>query len=302
MRVKSLLRLLVAILSTTWLMGCYGTLSLQKRFHDFEELSQHPSDTWDVERRAEFNQKYIEWFSLSPSTSAANHLDNDDVELLYQAAGMVTFYASLDHVEDQRRWLDELVRRGLATSSHQEQMYESYVRARRFNEARTLSQENPEIDFDPIPRIDDMLGTRASTRTVLALSESFEGLIRRPTTQLDKGILVVFNPSCHFSQNAVTAIQVDPDLIRLFDKNTQWVQPPDGRLGFDSFRKWVSEHPWKKVGIAWRTDEWKEFDLSATPKFYFIDNGQIVEVVTGWPEKGRKLELLEAAGRAGLLK
>ncbi len=299
---KTVLEILAATLLTIFLAGCSGTSALQKRLNDFEALSQEQMSRWDSVRREKFNQKYIEWFSLQPGHSAMAMLNDEEIDALFQAAGMVTFYASLNHVDDQRRWLDELIQRHAATPAHHKRMHESYVRARRFDEARTLSQQHPEIELDPLPLIIDTLPHHTNARTALIFSESDGGLIRRPVFDPDDGILVVFSPSCHFSQNAVAAIQADPDLIRIFGNNTQWLQPPDGRLEYDSFRRWISEHPWKKVGIAWRADEWEQFDLGATPAFYFVRNGEIIETVTGWPAEGRKAELLQAARISGFVK
>ncbi len=299
--VKVALKILAAILPAILLTGCIGVATLQERLDDFEALSQ-PISGWDAAHRAEFNQKYIEWFSLRPDHSALEALDNEEIDALFKAAGMVTFYANLNHVDDQRRWLDELIRRHAATPAHYKSMHESYVRARHFAEARTLSQQHPEIDFDPLPPIVDTPPYYSSTRTVLTFSESDGGLIRLPVSGPDDGIFVIFSPSCHFSQDAIVAIQADPDLSRLFDDNTQWLQPPDGRLEYDSLRRWVVEHPWKKVGIIWRADEWEHFNLTSTPTFYFVRNGKIVGTVTGWPAEGRKAELLQAARRSGFVK
>lgn len=279
------------------LSGCTGAPVLRKRLTEFEMLATHEEPGWSASRRLDFEKKYVEWFHPGKSRAAAR-LSIDDVETLFKAAQTVTFYASPKYVDEQRRWLDELERRQLATPQHYRQMYESLVAARRFDEVRTLSDRRPENAFAPLPVIVD----RATTTrpTLLALSLDDHTLVRQPAVKPNPGILVVFSPLCHFSEDAVTAIQSDSELSRLFDKNTLWLMPPTGQIELDELRTWLSQHPWKNVGIAWLADEWQDIDLSATPQFYFIRDDRIVDVVTGWPAEGQKAELLQAARKSKL--
>lgn len=289
---------LAVIISGMMFSGCTGVPVLQKRLTEFEILATHEEPGWGASRRLDFENKYVGWFHPGKGRTASR-LSNDDVETLFKAALTVTFYASPKYVDEQRHWLDELERRQLATPQHYRQMYESLVAARHFDEARALSDRRPENDFAPLPVIIDRVTTNTKP-TMLAPPLDDNTLVRQPIAKPNPGILIVFSPLCHFSEDAVTTIQSDPDLSRLFEKNTLWLMPPTGQIEFNELRTWLSQHPWKNAGIAWLADEWHDIDLSATPQFYFIRDDRIVDVVAGWPAEGRKTELLQAARKANL--
>lgn len=281
------------------LSGCASVTGIQTHHEQFNELSRASPD-WDHQRRAQFEARYREWFSPVFSHSSLRLRRTFEVELLYSAGHLVSFYATDAHVEDMRRAFDELVMRGKASATTYQDMYETYVLARQFDQARQFASLHTTVEFEAIPDVLDPIGDHDLGPTELALDVEGVALERR-AVHLEHGVLAVFHPNCHFSQNAVAAIEADPALTRLFREQAHWLQPPDGRIEFDSFRAWISEHSPERVGIAWSTSEWRSFDLTSTPTFYFVRQGKVVATVSGWPKEGRRDELLAAARRAGLL-
>ena len=112
-------------------------------------------------------------------------------------------------------------------------------------------------------------------------------------------MVVISHPLCHFSRNAMAAIEADPALSKAMARSL-WLAPVDRKLNLEVIRQWNGEHPEHPMVIAFDRAEWPDFDSWSTPMFYFLRDGKLVSVVEGWPSEGNKEALLKAAEQIGL--
>src|SRR5690606_9995083 len=116
-----------------------------------------------------------------------------------------------------RRIFDELGSRQLLQDKDYRNMQGLYVRLRNFDEARRFREA-----FSSITRLEVIPGLAVATdldetapsRILLA----DDGRLRLENVDLDNGefVLVVADPACHFTQDAVVAIQDDRELREYF--------------------------------------------------------------------------------------
>lgn len=284
------------------LSGCTAVTELRSKHAQFNELSGGTSG-WDHQRRVTFEAQYREWFLPFLESDSLRSLATSDVELLYSAGQLVSFYTTDAYLDDLRQALSELERRDAATPRHYEEMYSAYLHWRQFDRAAKLTLDHPTPGMEALPEIIDSIVGESTQPTELAVLSDRRALERRVVARDERTrIIVVSHPNCHFSRNASDAIDANPELSELFRAHAKWLAPVDGNIGFDALQAWNREHAQAPISIAYRADEWPQIKLTSTPVFYFFSaDHQLLETVSGWPDEGRHEEVEAAARRAGLL-
>jgi hypothetical protein len=188
-----------------------------------------------------------------------------------------------------------------STTKHYLQMYEAFIGARMFTEARALTKQHQMPVFEVLPELHEAADLVPGHPTEWVVDPNARVLLRRNVDLQPAQVVVVSHPQCHFSQNAVRDIQADPVLRETFLEHAKWLAPQSNRLDFDVIQRWNREHPSQEITIAFRRDEWPMIDSWATPTFYFLKNGVVSAKVEGWPKEGSRSELLAALRQVGLL-
>lgn len=259
------------------------------------------ADTTDISDRslpAFVEEKHVELFGEALHDRELAGTSDKDLEAIYQAASTAEFYtASGIHLRQMARYLDELETRDIASDEDLSDFYRALIHGRHFSRAREFQARHAGADLAALPPYHEAPGIGKSDATVLAVEG--DALLRKPVA-LDAAIIVVSHPLCHFSQDAVRAIQSDAALARIFS-DALWLSPATGRLNFDVFREWNREHPDQRMVTAFRVSDWPMIDYWGTPTFYFFRDGERVAKVVGWPEEGRMSELRAALREAGFL-
>lgn len=274
---------------------------LERGFQALSETLEKTIDIADVERGERVERKYRQLFS-SYDNSALPALENADLDSLFRATRLVArFTNNRAYVRDLEAIVGELRSRGLAEDEHLESLYGIYLIFRMFEEARELSASSSRVGLDPVPQLIDR-GSAGGAPTELIVDQRDFRLLRRPV-DLESGavIVVVAHPLCGFSRNAMLTVAADPVLAPIFDTHAHWIAPVDRTLDFELIRRWNVEHPGVDVTLAYAHDEWPEFDSWATPAFYFLRDGKVEDKVEGWPDGGRRQELLRALRTIELL-
>ncbi len=274
--------------------------SITQKFEVFSNAEKTPGLS-SRERGIRIGLSYDELFGVQNATKLSA-LNSKELNLLFRATNSAAFYAlRLRDVENLRLVLDELSRRNEAKKQHFEDAYGAYVAMRRFDDARALANTHKLKDLEDLPPIVDSVSRSIQGPTVLRVAMAEHKLTRQA---LDIGtgtkIIVISHPLCHFSRNAVQAIEQDTVLSAIFKKNSVWIAPTDRRLYIKILQDWNQSHPLTQYSIAYDLREWPMVDSWATPTFYFLRNGELVGKVEGWPEEGQREALIEAASKAGL--
>lgn len=253
-------------------------------------------------RAADVAAAWTQRFEALSAPAQLTTLSPGDLHLLYDATVVATIHTkNTAYLATLKRAEARLSALAAATPEQYTQMFRVLVLLRRFDAARALADAHPDLDVEQLPRILDRTPPNASGPGLLVV-DATEDLLLRQAANLPRGphIVVVGHPLCHFSRNAVAAIEADPDLARIF-ANASWIKPQDGRLRFNTMQEWNAQHPGAIYRIAWRESEWPLIDSWATPTFYFIEDGKLAAKVVGWPAEGNRDALLSAADEIGLL-
>lgn len=289
---------LVVLLFATlmaWSAHAYAGHAIQARFDAFmsvEESSRGTSSKDKSEAMAEaFGQQFPTAIVADPTG-----LSDAELELVFRAANVANFYTqSDDHFGVMRTTFDTLDKRGLVVRRIFTDMYGATMAARRFENARELASAYGQWIVEPPPKLD---GEPDGAVTALEIKEA--SLLNRLSLGIQKGahIVVISHPLCHFSRRAVMAIESDIDLSEALE-GAVWMTPVDRSLHLDVLKDWNTNHPERKMVIAYSRKAWPQFESWSTPTFYFLKDNKVIDVVEGWPEEGRKSEILRAAKTIG---
>lgn len=180
-----------------------------------------------------------------------------------------------------------------ATAQRYAVAFQALIAASELDAADALARQHPGIGLSPIPGR-DTAASFVSTAPAEWVFSTDGGKLTRRGVSLDAPfqILVVAHPLCHFSQHAVAAISQDAGLAKAFAKYAHWITPSLRESDFSVIAAWNREHPGFEMASVYDPNQWHGFDFRETPLFFFLVNGKIQQVVTGWPgdEQASRLE------------
>jgi len=272
--------------------------SVEQRYATFNQLRMATRGLPDAVMRDIMSEVYDRVFS----SSRCEGLEDNDLDARFDAAYLAGFYTLRPgHAQDLLAALEELERRGRATTARRTRTYETLVRTRMLDQARGFIAQHSDLAVEPIPELRVAPGVMPGQPTEWVVSDEGRILLRRPVDLTGVQVVIVSHPTCHFSQGAVRDIQADPQLRELFRAHAHWLAPQASRFDFDVVQRWNGEHPAQQTTLVVDSREWPMIDVWGTPTFYFLDHGVVRAKVIGWPAEGRRAELLAAARSVGLL-
>jgi hypothetical protein len=219
----------------------------------------------------------------------------EEADLQFRVAQHAFFYTSGDrYLDAMAQALEAIQATGGLDERHRRAWYRALLQVRRFEDAKVFRTRHDVGDVPRLPeRIIDLARPVASAT---AWTLEGEDTLRRVLLAVENlKILVVAHPGCGFSRRAADEIGKDPSLSRLFESRAQWLAPQDANLDASAFRNWNEAHPDLSMLIAHDADELPQLTTWATPTFYFLREGRVIDKVEGWPKGGRRDALLAAA-------
>lgn len=214
-------------------------------------------------------------------------------------AAAANFYFAGARVDAHRSVFDELARRARPSTIQVEDMHRSLIAARRWQDAVAFAGDHPDVPLEELPVHFDDEGGDAADAHYWRIDESGARLTRTPLA-MTRGVtlVVVSHPDCHFSHDALTAIEADPALDQALPKNRLFVAPAPVSLTLERIAQWNAAHPRSRHVLVDRPQAWPFVRQWSTPQFFFLVDGQLVAQVEGWPKEGRAEELMAAAREA----
>lgn len=278
--------------------------SIKEQFDKYWKLIQG-SDVGFGERRSLLAaREYDKFFAPKQNATDIEAINNDDLRLLFRAAGLATFYTfDIKYSRDMSLDLAEMEKRHSASKLDYQDMYEALVNTRMFTAARKFYEAHPSVAPKSLPGYrDEVAVANNETPTILVVSTDKREMIRR-SVDLDASsrIVIFVDPLCHFSANFLHAIEPYPKLNDVLKRNAIWIAPPDGVLHFDTLQKWDRAHPEQHINIMYELKEWQIIKAIQVPTFYFLQHGKVVTTVVGWPQGGNVEKLRAALKKIGLL-
>lgn len=291
---KGLAWLLLALLLFPCAIGATQLQAMEARYALLRQVDDAAAGKPDLERARLIGGEFDRLF---PDLEPASALSDHDLPIAFKAADTAVFYTSdRKHAVILAQLFAELERRGLTTPKHARSMQAAYVQTRMFDEAVEFQRAHPALAALPV-----MVGKDESARSAWVFHPTRNEVSLEPATLGDgPAIVVVTHPLCHFSQNAFRAIEGDMELQALFAEHAQLIAPSPKQFEVALFQQWNREHPDLPMRLAYDRTQWPQLDAWGTPTFYFFRDGRLQAVVEGWPEGGRKAELLAATRKIGL--
>lgn len=237
------------------------------------------------------------------SSDQLRALPAQDAELGFRAANMAHFY-SLDerHLAQMQAYFERLSQLDVVSASQAQDMAGAYIASRHWQQARAVREAFPAATIASIPAVIDTViqGQISEPASVLSVGPTAGAVTREPEDITQGSVIVaISHPLCHFSRAAFSALAADPALAKI-KAHIRWIAPVDRDLNLDVLQRWNTEHPDAVMKIAYSRSQWPQLENWGTPTFYFLKDGKLLQTVEGWPETGRKQELLKAARAIGL--
>ncbi|QAU24122.1 hypothetical protein EO087_09070 [Dyella sp. M7H15-1] len=248
----------------------------------------------------EIKSKYDSFFLEYQNDARLEHLSSDDLELLYRSSNVAAFFTqNIRYVKYMRMDVDVLQRRGLAHDRHYLDLYESYISLRMFDEASELIKNHNLRYAEKIPHV--IVSPKIKGSRAFIVDKERCGL-KLQSVNINDGvkIVIVSHPLCHFSRNASDYIESNALLKNYFDQHAIWLVPPSRKIEFDLVREWSSNHQGGSTMLAYGREDWSMITSWDTPTFYFLKDGNVVDIVAGWPKEGNEAALWAALRKVGL--
>lgn len=219
----------------------------------------------------------------------------EDVQASFTAAFVASTYGlnprSIMEMDD---YLGALETSHSATRADYTMAHGVYLAARMFDKAKQLEAKHSEIDLEQAPEIDGKPAIDKPKPSKLVLGDDGHSLRYVPVDVRGKLLVVITHPLCHFSANAIREITARKDLSDAF-QDALWLVPPGGpTLYFAKAQQWNNTYPSARMAFMYHREDWPMIDGWATPTFYFMSHGKVVQKVEGWPHSGAAEAFLKA--------
>lgn len=258
--------------------------SWEKAYVELEKVSRDNAGSED--RAHLISTTYAKLFKGVESMDLAK-VTSRNLHAMFMAAASVDFYETTDgHLSDLRRVIAALENRHDASAGEVEKFYAALFQGRKFDEMAAYYAKHQDAGLaKPIAYRGPLVGdVRHSVLKVAPVGNEVSG----SQVDLDKGvrILVVAHPLCHFTQNAMAAIESDPALAKAFEQASVWVAPADRGVDLVPFQDWNRKHVSTPMSIAYAGNDWPEVRIWQTPTFILLKDGKVSGEVIGWPKEG----------------
>lgn len=273
----------------------------EKAYLELEKISRDNAGSED--RAHLISASYAKLFK-SVASMDLTKVTSRDLHAMFMAAASVDFYETTDaHLWDLRRVIAALEVRHEASAGEVDKFYAALFQGRKFDEMAAFYAKHKDAGLaKPIVYRGAPVG---DVRHAVLKVDPIGNEVSGSQVDLDKGarILVVAHPLCHFTQNAMAAIESDAALAKAFAPASIWVAPADRGVDLAPFQDWNKKHISTPMTIAYAGDGWPEVRIWQTPTFIFLKDGKVTGEVIGWPKEGNfealrremlKLDLLRA--------
>lgn len=280
-------------------------VSIEKRFDELLRSIQAPDSNANpgTDRVERVSAMYHNQISAEQSPESWKKKTGLELQLLYRSAHVAAEVTrDYDHIKDMTGVLIEMEARGqVVRSIFYTELFKVLVLSRHLKEASQLQADHPEVNFSKLPDFLISPTLNQETPTAWSVNIKTNEYYRHNVLLAGSQIIIVSHPSCHFTWNALVAIESDPILSRVFFSHaTTWLLPQSGNIDLEAMDRLNTRFPGIKAKIAFDQKEWRQLDTWATPTFYFLNNGAVVSKVVGWPEGGNRNKIVAGFQKIGL--
>jgi len=211
--------------------------------------------------------------------------DTESLKILFDAANLTAFYsAQFVHAELMRKCFALLREAGYEDMARGRDVYQSFIAAEAFIQARAFADMYPQLALPPLPAVTE---TPIGTELQEWLLDRTGANMRGTEFSLPSGpfLIIVSSPHCHFSLASMGAIAKMPD-FRKVQPRFKWLMRMERNFDAPWLAKWNAAYPQFRVSIARRASDWRAITHWSTPNFYFFKDGVLAFRFSGWPAEG----------------
>lgn len=211
-------------------------------------------------------------------------------------AAIANFYYGGARVDAHAAVFSQLVLRKAATALQVEDMHRSLIAGRRWQDAAALAARHPDVPLEAMPA-HVVAGEEGAPGLHYWRFDPDEDRLVRETLAMAGGVtlVVVSSPGCHFSRDAMRALENNPQLDQILPRRRLFLAPAIASLELKSLAAWNASHPQFQHVLVDRPQAWSFVRKWNTPQFFFLVDGAPVAWVEGWPEEGQVQALMEAS-------
>ncbi|HVJ36814.1 MAG TPA: hypothetical protein VM687_03300 [Stenotrophomonas sp.] len=235
---------------------------------------------------------------LSPlmNPDALPGLDADPLAALFDSAHLMVFYTgSSRYLADLQRIASALERKRPLSVSEGKHYFGALIQTRRFEAAAAFAASAPLAERERVPLLRPApSGVLASAYRVSAQADVLEEVA--PALSGTR-LVIVGHPLCAFSQRAEAALQTMPGLPTGLRTRTLRLAPVGQALYLAQLREWNANHGGLEILLTRHERDWPMINDWATPNFYLLQDGRVVDHFSGWPREGREARFREMVAR-----
>lgn len=277
--------MLPAALATA--QGLPATANIDQLYDRFQKVEAALDASPQAVRQAAMEELYSTYIEAQQEPAVLQMLPAYSVDRLFRATYDAVFYTlERRYVQDMQADLDRLRALHADELRHYQDLYVTLVGLRDFAAARAVLASQPMASSESAPTIVAAL-VDGRGPSALVLSEDGSSASQQPIRLSGAvAIVVIGHPLCHFSRDAVAAIEADDRLKVVFASYAHWLMPQDGRMRPRRVAAWNAAHPQARMDYIYRQSDWTVVETWATPTFYFFKNGRRVGKLVGWAPRG----------------
>lgn len=224
--------------------------------------------------------------SVMPWLTRAAELNDADVVLLFDISAQLAAMTLDEGVMAQQQRLYALLKqRSLPTQRGIDALLiYPLANARQFEQVQALIAVYPDLHRLRLPKLDNQVPANFQGRSVYAYDAQSDTLIRQPfEASSGKQLLMVVGMGCHFSMQALEALNQNPHMMQMAKQyHLNILTPPASAAPTWMMRRWNQAHPQQMIKVASNPKEWAEIDVPSVPQFYLLEQGKITPLMTGW--------------------
>lgn len=277
--------------------------AVQAESGGYPALSREMKSVWTQDsgvdlKRGRIAKLYPKLSAAFPKNLAA--AGTGDLGALMEALnGAWYFLEDEGIVEKAEKVFGELARRRFATVEHIFAMQAIYIGAHRFDDARRLREEYPEVDTWAVPA-SVAGGTEVSSGPYRYYGlESNGGVLRLGRADLSGEPAIIFygSPECRFTSEMLSDLSGRPSVKAALLARALFITTDDD---FRELAAWNKKNPWKYHKVYSRKD-WPAVKMAGAPELTFFAKGEPVCYVRGWHGESTVSEITKCLETAGLM-
>lgn len=180
--------------------------------HDDLQAELNASQSYQVMSAMAISAAFDNDFAAALARDPAG-MDSQDLVTLFNAVNIAHAYSiRVMHLQAMQRAFGALQARDLVDQRSFSSMHAALMASRQFEQASALEKEFPQWDVEAAPTL-AVASNSGKTAIVVPASGT---TITRTTLEVNQGarVVVISHPLCHFSRNAMAAIEAGPALSK----------------------------------------------------------------------------------------